>query len=345
MDTNTMLAFVLNGPNDFSISRLPIPSPEPGEVLIRVRAAGLCGSDLPRIMETGAHRHPLVPGHEFAGEVVETGDGVDEDLIGIRAAVYPLIPCRQCRWCQQGMYNFCDNYDYLGSRRDGAFAEYVCAPADNLVPMPDQVSFEQAALTEPASVAYHGLKRVKVEQGNSVVIFGAGPIGLVLCQMARIMGASAIWVVDLVDEKLQLARQHNWANTVDASEIDVVEFIKEHFPHGAEVVIDAVGVPVVIPQAIQVASKNGRTLLLGNPHGDVTLPQELLSIVLRHELRFIGTWNSLPEQDWKQVLKWMESGAIQLEPLISHKIELSDLPAVIQDMHARRMVYEKVLVK
>ncbi|MEM3754930.1 MAG: alcohol dehydrogenase catalytic domain-containing protein, partial [Candidatus Bathyarchaeia archaeon] len=121
-----MRALVLEAPGVFKLKNdVPIPIPKNNEVLLRVKAVGICGSDIPRIMVTGAYHHPLIPGHEFSGEVVSVGKEVREELIGMRATIYPLIPCNSCRWCKEGLYNLCNNYDYVGSRRDGAFAEYI----------------------------------------------------------------------------------------------------------------------------------------------------------------------------------------------------------------------------
>lgn len=339
-----MKAFVLEAPGKFCIQEVPIPKPKKGEVSVRMKACGICGSDIRRIMDTGAYRHPLIPGHEFAGEIAAVGEGVNERLIGISVAVYPLIPCYHCRWCNEGSFHLCDSYDYLGSRSDGGFAEYVCVPKDNLVAIPDNVSFDHAALSEPASVALHGLKRVGLKRGESVVVFGAGPIGLMLCQMAKLFGASQVFVVDIVPKKLKLAQRYRWATPIDASKMPPTQILREHLPDGADVVIDAAGAPAVLSQAIAVTRKHGKLLLLGNPHGDVMLSQKRLWLILRHELTVVGTWNSLFHDDWRQVLEWMSLKALKIEPLISHRIALEELPEIIRKMHDGGIVYEKVLV-
>lgn len=340
-----MKAFVLEAPGVFKLKNdVPIPIPKKNEVLLRVKAVGICGSDIPRIMITGAYRHPLIPGHEFSGEVVSLGENVEEDLVGMRAAVYPLIPCNSCQWCKKGLYNLCDNYDYMGSRRDGAFAEYVCVPISNLVRIPEKVPFEYAALTEPAAVAFHGLKNARLKKGDNVVIFGAGPIGLILCQIAKLLGASSIWIIDIINQKLEIAKKYDWAETINASEENIIEEIYSKLPNGADLVIDTSGTSNALHQAISITRKHGRLLLIGNPHGDIRILQQPFERILRHELRLIGTWNSIMYNEWKQILQWMMSGEINVEPIITHRISLDELPDIIQLMHERKIIYGKVLV-
>ncbi|MEM3062841.1 MAG: galactitol-1-phosphate 5-dehydrogenase [Nitrososphaerota archaeon] len=340
-----MRALVLEAPGVFKLKNdVPIPIPKNNEVLLRVKAVGICGSDIPRIMVTGAYHHPLIPGHEFSGEVVSVGKEVKEELIGMRATIYPLIPCNSCRWCKEGLYNLCNNYDYVGSRRDGAFAEYVCVPASNLVHIPENVSFENAALTEPAAVAFHGLKNAGLKEGDKVVIFGAGTIGLILCQIAKLLGAGSILIVDIINQKLEIAQKHGWAETIDASKVNVIKEISSKLPHGADLVIDTSGTSIALHQAITIVRKHGRILLVGNAHDDIKIPQQSFDNILRCELHLIGTWNSIIHEEWKQIIQWMSSGEINVEPIITHRISLDELPKFIQLMYEKKIIYGKVLV-
>ena len=175
-----MKAYVLHGPNDIRYEEMDVPTPAKGEVLVEVKAAGVCGSDIPRIYQTGAHKHPLIPGHEFAGVVSGIGEGVGGEWIGKRVGIFPLIPCGKCGPCQNKQYEMCRNYDYVGSRRDGAYAEYVTVPAANLIELPDKVSFEAAAMLEPMAVAVHAMRRVSIKAEDIVVICGVGTIGTLL---------------------------------------------------------------------------------------------------------------------------------------------------------------------
>ena len=182
-----MKAWVLQDINDIRYETKEKPVPCANEVLVAVKAAGICGSDIPRIYKTGAHVHPLVPGHEFAGLVVGTGPGADSGWLGKRAGIFPLIPCGSCGPCLAGQYEMCRNYGYLGSRRDGGFAEYVAVPAGNLIELPDCVSFEEAAMLEPMAVAVHAMRRVLPEESRSE----SGPTGDVNASGQVVHGGSA----------------------------------------------------------------------------------------------------------------------------------------------------------
>lgn len=167
-----MKAWVLQGIDSLVLKEVPVPALGSGEVLVAVRAAGICGSDIPRVYRTGAHRHPLIPGHEFSGEVVELGENVDRSWLGKRVGVFPLIPCRSCEPCRRKQYEMCRNYDYLGSRRDGGFAEYVAVPVWNLLALPQSVSYEEAAMLEPMAVAVHAMRRMWSESDIRISEYG-----------------------------------------------------------------------------------------------------------------------------------------------------------------------------
>lgn len=152
MKTKMMAAAVLHAPADLRYEEIGVPRIGANDVLLRVKAAGNCGSDLQRIMVEGTHVFPCVPGHEFSGEIAEIGNKVDSFKIGDKVTAYPLISCMRCEWCQQGEYNLCEDYDYLGSRCDGAFAEYVKVPDSNLIKLPRPIDFEEAAMIDPACV-------------------------------------------------------------------------------------------------------------------------------------------------------------------------------------------------
>ncbi len=166
----SMKAWVLHNIGNITLDAVTIPRPAAGEVLLKVRAAGICGSDIPRIYDTGAHSMPLIPGHEFAGEVAGVGAGVSDSWIGKRTGVFPLIPCRRCRPCSERRYEMCRGYSYLGSRRDGGFAEYVVVPEWNLIELAANVSYEEAAMSEPMAVAVHAIRRVQPKANETVSV-------------------------------------------------------------------------------------------------------------------------------------------------------------------------------
>lgn len=347
-----MGALVLHAVGDARVERIPTPSPGPDEVRVRVHFCGVCGSDIPRIFSKGTYQFPTVCGHEFAGTVDTVGENVSDLAPGDRVAVFPLLWCGKCAPCEQGKYVQCEHYDYLGSRRDGGFAEYVVAPRRNLLRVPDNVPLEIAAMTEPAAVALHALRRAGCARiGETCAIFGAGPIGVMVAQWARAMGASKVLLFDIVPEKLQLARKLGFDFVFDSrneNPIAVVE--RETESHGAELCIEAAGCPPTTLQAIGSARREGRVVLLGNPSADVTLPMDLISRAMRRELSIYGTWNSEyscagNRDDWCDVLRAMSDGTLELEPLITHRVGLDKSIKTLEMMRDRSEFFSKVLIE
>ena len=184
-----MKAIRMYAPKDLRLEEIPVPSIKNDEVLVKVAAVGVCGSDIPRANIYGAHVSPITLGHEFPGEVVEVGSRVSGYAIGDHVTVPPLIPCRCCHWCEMGAYSLCDKYDYYGSRRDGAMAEYIAVKDSNLIKLPKSISFEDAATTDPAANALHAMATARFTPNDTPCICGAGPIGLFALQYAKIKGA------------------------------------------------------------------------------------------------------------------------------------------------------------
>ncbi len=346
-----MNALVLHAVGDARYEKVTRPEPAEGEVLLRVAFCGVCGSDIPRTFVKGTYRFPTVCGHEFAGTVEACGDGVDGYAPGDRVVVFPLLWCGNCAACELGHYVQCSDYDYYGSRRDGAFAEYVAVPTRNLIRVPDGVSLEAASMTEPAAVALHALKRAGSGfVGETVVIFGAGPIGLIAAQWARAMGAARVVLFDLIPEKLALAGKLGFHNAINARDADPVESIRSLTAgYGAEVCVEAAGVPATMLQAISAARVRGRVVLLGNPSADVTLPATLISQAMRRELDLLGTWNSFfsaagNNDDWHTVLQAVASRAIDLDSLITHRVSLAAAMDALVMMRDQTEFFSKVLI-
>jgi len=352
-----MKAAVLYGIGDLRFEEVPLPQIKEGEVLIKVKACGICSSDIARVMEKGTYSFPLIPGHELSGEVTEIKERTTSFKKeskgayfkkGDRVAVIPLLPCYRCPHCQIGEYNLCDDYSYLGSRCNGGFAEYVKAPQENLIKIPPAVSFEEAAFTEPSSVALHGLRRAKMEIGDRVAILGTGPIGILLAQWARIWGAGQIFLIDIKEEKLRVAQKYGFTDVINASKEDTVKNILEKTEQrGVDISIEAAGTPVTFQQSIQIARKGGKVVFLGNMRGEVTLSDELISSILRKELNLYGTWNSrfthLPRNEWVTSLHFMEIGKLKVKPLITHIFKLKEAKEAFQMMSKGKEFFNKVI--
>lgn len=344
-----MKAAVLHAVGDLRYEDVSVPKVIAPEVLIKIRAAGICGSDVPRVMKKGTYSFPLIPGHEFAGEIAEISSDISTDFgVGDKVAIFPLIPCQKCSFCQIGEYAQCDNYDYLGSRRDGGFAEYVTAPVENLVAMPDNVDFDCAAMTEPASVALHALRRAGVDTGDSVAILGAGTIGIILAQWARISGARRVFIVDIVDEKLDVAREFGFEDTINAMREDVVEkIVMETDGRGADLCVEAAGTAITFEQSLRLVRKLGKVVLMGNVSGDVVIPERTASAILRGQLTIYGTWNSsftaVPKNEWQTALYFMNTEALDLKPLITHRYGLDQANEAFDMMYGKREFFNKVM--
>ena len=342
-----MRACVLHAVGDLRCEEVPDPVPRDGEALVAVRACGVCGSDIPRIFSKGTYAFPTIPGHEFAGEVVDVGVNADRGLIGKRVVVFPLIPCRKCLACATGAYAQCEDYDYLGSRSNGGFAEFVAAPAWNLLPVPENISFEEAAMVEPAAVAAHALRRVVMERGDVSLIFGAGPIGLILGMWSRTWGAGETLFVDIDSAKLEFARRFGFERVFNPTEGDLVAWLKDIAPRGADLVVEASGSSAAFEQCTLTARAFGCIVLMGNPSGEMKLSQRAYWSILRNELRVYGTWNStygaLKNNDWDLTLDSMAAGQLDVKPIITHRVDLTELPEALVMMRDHTAFHNKVM--
>ena len=348
-----MRAVVLYGPGDIRVEDWDMPLPAAGEVLIRVIACGVCGSDLPRINALGAYYHPIVPGHEFAGEVVALGKGVEGLAQGDRVTVMPLEPCMRCAFCQIGEYTMCENYGYYGSRRDGAFAQFIAVKAWNCVKLPDNVSFVVGAMVDPAAVALHAIRRGQLDFGASATVFGAGPIGLFATELLKLRGCGTLCVVDMFDEKFELLRSLELPGKVvevDSRKGDAIEAIFEATDgKGSDFVIDTAGSPVTQALAIDAAAKLGHIVYVGSANGDVDVTKARFEKILRRQLSLYGSWNSsikpFPVNEWETILAYMASGQLKAEPLVSHRISLDEAPDALKWMYARDRFFSKVIIE
>lgn len=341
-----MKANVLYNINDLRYTDYKTPEIKEDEVMINVKAAGICGSDIARVFKTGTYHFPTIIGHEFSGLVVQTGNKTNSALLNQRVAVFPLIPCKQCEQCKKGNYELCSHYNYLGSRCDGGFAEYVAAPAWNLLPIPDSVSYESAAMLEPASVAMHAFKRSQFLVGEKVVIFGPGTIGMILAQIAKNAGASRVVLIGRHQQKLDFAHHLLNVETFNSSASDFNEQ-KEHLSHeGFDIVFEGTGADTTLSHCIEIVKPMGRIVTLGNPIGDFTLEKNIYWKILRKQLTITGTWNSgfgTAKSDWNTVLSMITEKKLNLEGLITQRYKLHQLKEGLQDMVNPNVYTNKVM--
>lgn len=299
---------------------------------MRVAAAGICGSDLGRGFKGGAYHYPLVMGHEFSA-VVEVTPAGGRYAPGTLAAVYPLLPCGKCAACSKGYIQLCEHYDYFGSRRDGAFAEELYVPESHIIPVPEGVTAEEAAMTEPAAVAYHGTHGFEMEKGGQALVIGGGPIGLIAAQWLRIRGAGEVTVADIDPAKQAFARRLGF----DA--VDSGKGVSQEF----DVVIEACGLAATRTLAVECCARKGVVSFIGNPADDWLLPKPLFSSILRKELSFHGNWNSVPNPDWRQVLAHAGKD-LNLRDLVTARVPMADGASAFARILAREGFHCKTIL-
>lgn len=332
-----MKGYSLQAVNDLRYEELEYPECATGWCVVKVKAAGICSSDIPRVYTKGTYHFPTIPGHEFSGVVDKVADKENENLVGKKVGIFPLIPCRKCQQCKEGHYEMCSNYDYVGSRRDGGFAEYVAVPVWNLVELSDEISFEEAAMMEPLAVALHAIKVASVRNGDTVAIIGTGMIAFAAAQWAKKMGAAEVIVVGHSESK------RNIAENIPGIGYATFENCKEEF----DVVLEAVGSNSAIDTAINMVKAGGRLVLMGNPEGEIDLNQNTYWRILRKQLHIAGTWNSSYEKDhdcdWSEVKSALENHEIKASALISHFYQQDDLKVGMALMHDHKEPYCKVM--
>lgn len=338
-----MRAIVLHAPGDIRLEQRPVPEIRPGHVIVRVASVGVCGSDLPRMLVKGAWKMPLITGHEFAGHISEIGEGVEGWDKGELVAVAPLLPCGQCSQCQTGNFSRCVDYDYFGSRRDGAYAEYVAVPVENLIKAPQHVDPRAIAMTDPASIALHAIwKAGGMTVGQTGAVIGCGPIGLFAIQWLRMMGASEVIAVDVSQEKLDLAREAGASTLILSGDMPANE-------RRADLVVEAVGLDSTINNAVTLAAPGGHVVFIGIPVPDVKLDNKTFQHFLRQEISLHGSWNSFgapfPGPQWTTTLEKFGTGELRWEFMISHDLDLGELPGIFQRFAAKDIHFSKVLFR
>jgi L-iditol 2-dehydrogenase len=343
-----MKAGVLHRAGKISCELIPVPETESKEVLVAIKVVGICGSDVPRFLRGTSPYGFKILGHECAGEVVRVGSEVTGVKPGERVAIMPVIPCRQCDFCQSGEYSLCDNFIRLGTRIDGCFAEYVKVAPENLLKLPPTVDYELASLLEPSSVALHTVKRPGIRPGDVVAVLGCGPIGLLIAQWAKILGARRVFAVDIAPVKLKIARKAGITDCINAKAKDPVEVVMRATQgRGADLVFEAAGTETTLEQSISMTGKLGRVGLIGLVEQNVTLPQKTITDILRRELTIYGVYDTdtkpVPSNSWEVSLHFMETGQLDVKSLITHRFKIDEIKSVFEKMSRKREDFNKVL--
>ncbi|WP_029488131.1 alcohol dehydrogenase catalytic domain-containing protein [Candidatus Epulonipiscium viviparus] len=313
------------------VEYLDYPEPEvsAGMVKIKIKASGICGSDIPRVLHNGVHFYPIVLGHEFSGDVVEIGEGVSKVKVGDRVSGAPLLPCLSCEDCQQGNYSLCKKYSFIGSREQGSNAEYVVIPERNAVPFDSSIPYEQGAMFEPSTVALHGLFLNDYQGGAKVAILGGGTIGIFTMQWAKIFGAAEVVVFDISDERLALAKRMGATKTFNTLKEGFMDDVSEFTDgKGFKYVFETAGQTTTMHLAFELASNKANVCFIGTPHVDLTFTPKMWENMNRKEFKLTGSWMSYsapyPGKEWDLTAHYFKTGQLKFDPaFIAEKMPMS----------------------
>lgn len=345
--------FVLTGPLKVHFEDRPapaIPATAPHDVIVRIRQTGICGSDVHYYAHGSIGsfvlRAPMVLGHESAGVVAAVGPGVSTLRVGDRVALEPGVPCRTCARCKAGRYNLCPEMAFAATPPvDGTLCKYWRLPEDFCYRLPEHVSLEEGALVEPLSVAVHICRQAGIAFGQSVVVFGAGPIGLLCCAVARAFGAATVVAVDIVASRLELARAYGATVTYLPSKIPAPEnaarlVAEAELGGGADVVIDASGAEASVQTGIHAIRAGGTYVQGGMGKPDITLPLSLMTIkevILKGSFRYSSG-------DYQTAINLMATGQVSVKELITGRVKFRDSEQAFKDVISGKEGLVKVMI-
>lgn len=345
-----MKAGVVHAKNDIRYEEIDKPQAGPGQVLVKVKFTGICGSDVPRVNGDACHFFPNVLGHEFSGVVEETGADVTNVKPGDRVAGLPLVPCMKCDDCLKGDYSLCKHYSFIGSRQFGSFAEYVVVPAANVIPFDDSVSFEKGASFEPATVALHGLERTGYRGGRTVAILGGGTIGMMTMQWAKIFGAAKVVVFDIAKERLDLGMSLGADAGINTLEEDFMEkALALTGGKGYDYVYETAGNTITMKMAFKLAANKAGVCFIGTPTRELSFSVEEWENMNRKEFTLTGSWMSysapFPGHEWDLTAHYFSTGELKFDDsFIFRKMPLSQIDQAFELYKTPGTVKGKILI-
>lgn len=345
-----MKAAVLYGNEDIRYDEFKTPETLPGTVKVRIQATGICGSDVPRVLHNGAHFYPVVLGHEFAGDIVEIGEGVTGFSVGDTVSGAPLVPCMKCGDCQSGNFSLCKNYSFIGSREQGSFAEYVVLPAMNAVKYDPSIPYEQAAMFEPSTVALHGLDCNEYRGGEYVAVLGCGTIGIFTLQWAKIFGGKKIVAFDIDDGRLALAKKMGADAVVNTRDADYMKQALELTGGlGYGFVFEAAGNPATMHIAFEIAGNKSHVCFIGTPHTDMSFTPKQWENMNRKEFKLTGSWMSysapFPGREWELTAHYFATGQLKFDPgFIYKRFPVSKADQAFALFHKPEQVHGKIML-
>lgn len=339
-----MKALVLTDYFHLELREVPTPKPGPDELLVRVHACGICGSDVHGFDgRTGRRKPPIIMGHEASGVVTQIGEEVTQFRPGDRVTFDSTVYCGRCAYCARGEVNLCDNRRVLGVscdeyRRDGAFADYVVVPERIVCKLPENVSYEQAAMIEPLSVALHAVDRAAPKIGETAIIFGGGMIGLLILQVLRLTGLQQIVVIEPDQNRRRMAEAFAADKVLPPDQWQAA--LNGSVSISAQLAFDAVGINETVQAAVNTVAKGGRVVLVGNLQPDVSMP---LQKVVTRELTLLGSCAS--KRDYPRCLNLIAQQRIDVDPLISAVAPLEEGPYWFHQLYHRRQPLMKVILR
>ena len=326
------------------------PQVTPGTVKIKVKASGICGSDIPRVLHNGVHFYPIVLGHEFSGVVVEVGEGVTKVKVGDRVSGAPLLPCMKCDDCQNGNFSLCKHYSFIGSRQQGSNADYVVIPEQNAVVFDKSIPYEQGAMFEPSTVALHGVIQNDYKGGEYVAILGGGTIGMFTMQWTKIFGSKKVVVFDISDERLELAKRLGADDVINTTEENFMEkAMAITGGKGYGFVFETAGQEPTLKMAFEVAANKANVCCIGTPHKEITFTPALWEKMNRKEFHLTGSWMSysapFPGREWELTAHYFATGQLKFDPgFIYKKMPMSQAQEAFQMYKTPGLVQGKILL-
>ncbi len=322
-----MKAVVIERPQVVRVVDRDVPQAGPEDVVVRVGACGVCGTDV-HIYHAGFRAdYPVIPGHEFAGEVVEVGERVTHVQSGDRVVIDPNISCGVCPYCRRGLIHLCENLSALGVNIPGGFQEFCRAPAKQVYRLPAGLPLEEAAFVEPLACCVHGIDRAQIQAGDSVVILGAGAIGLLMLQLARLEGARQVIVSEPVPAKADLARRFGADMVVDPTAADLRQAVLDRTEIGADVVIECVGSARTAEQALGLSRRGGRVVLFGVSPKDAQVPVYPYAVFL-NEQSIVGSY--INPYTHARAIGLLAGGRVCVREIISHRFVLAEFPRAME---------------
>ncbi len=338
----TMLQEVMTAPKKIIFQEIPIPKPANNQVLLKIRRIGICGSDIH--VYHGLHpftKYPVTQGHEVSGEIVKLGADVKDFKVGQKVTVEPQVYCGECYPCTHGKYNLCENLKVMGFQTTGTASEFFAVDASKVTPLPDNMSFDDGAMLEPLAVTVHAAKRFPDIKGAKVAILGCGPIGILLAQSAKALGAEKVLITDVSDLRLELAKKVGVDFAVNTRNKDFGDAMVAVFGKDkADVIYDCAGNDITMGQAIKYARK-GSTIILVAVFGKMANVD--LAVLNDHELD-LNTSMMYTHVDYLDAIKFVNEGKIQLAPLQTKHFPFKEFLAAYQYIDANRETTMKVLI-